>query len=152
MSGLTANPAFLAYALTTLVLSLNLLGLWLSSGALRARGGVAINPEDGARFGASVSEVDPPGVARALRAHRNAEATIYPFLLVGIVYVLAGGGAGLAIPTFAVFVVARIAHSLVYLRALQPWRTIAFAVSLLALLVLIAATLYLVIAAWTYAP
>jgi MAPEG family len=113
-----ANPAFLAYVFTCLVLSLNLLMLWVSSGALRAKGGVAINPEDGARYGAPVSELDPPAVARLLRAHRN-----------------------------AVFIAARIVHSIVYLKAMQPWRTIAFAISLLAILALIAAVLHVLLTA-----
>ena len=139
--GNAANPAFSAYVLTCLVLSLNLLMLWVSSGAIRARGGVALNPEDGARYGVRVSELDPPAVARLLRAHRNGEATIYPFLLLGLVYVLAGGRAGIAIPIFTIFIFARIAHSIVYLRAMQPWRTIAFAASLLAILALMAAVL-----------
>ena len=89
-----------------------------------------------------MSEWDPPAVARLLRAHRNAEATIYPFLLLGLLYVLAGGGAGLAVPIFAIFIAARIVHSIVYLKALQPWRTIAFAISLLAILALMAAVLH----------
>jgi uncharacterized MAPEG superfamily protein len=136
-----ANPALLPYALTCLVLSLNLLGLWVASGAIRTRGGVAINPEDGARYGAPVCELDPPAVARLLRAHRNAEATIYPFLLLGLVYVLMGGTASVAVPVFAVFIVARITHSIVYLKAMQPWRTIAFAASLLAIIALMVAVL-----------
>jgi|SRR5271170_7522754 len=134
----SANPAFFAYVVTCLVLSLNLLMLWVSSGATRAKVGVAINPEDGA----SVTDLDPPAVARFLRAHRNAEATIYPFLLLGLVYILAGGRAGVAIPIFAIFVVARITHSIVYLRAMQPCRTIAFAASLLAIIALMAAVLH----------
>lgn len=121
--------------------------LWVSSGAIRAQNGVAINPEDGARYGAPVSEFDPPAVARLLRAHRNAEATIYPFLLLGLVYVLAGGGAWIAVPIFTIFIVARIAHSVVYLRAVQPWRTIAFAASLLALFALMAAVLHILLTA-----
>jgi uncharacterized MAPEG superfamily protein len=143
--GTAANPAFLAYVLSCLVLSLNLLMLWVSSGAIRAHGGVAINQEDGARYGAPVSELDPPAVARLLRAHRNAEATIYPFLLLGLVYVLSGGGAGIAVPIFTIFIVARIAHSIVYLRAMQPWRTIAFAASLLAILAMMAAVLHVLL-------
>jgi prostaglandin-E synthase 1 len=143
--GTAANPTFLAYVLTSLVLSLNLLVLWVSSGAIRARGGVAINPEDGARYGAQVRDSDPPAVARLLRAHHNAEATIYPFLLLGLLYVLAGGGAGIAVPIFAIFTVARIAHSIVYVRALQPWRTIAFATSLLAIIALMAAVLHVLL-------
>jgi uncharacterized MAPEG superfamily protein len=145
--GTAVNPAFLAYAFSCLVLSLNLLLLWVYSGAMRAQGGVAINPEDGARYGAPVSELDPPAVARCLRAHRNAEATIYPFLLLGLVYVLGGGGAGIAVPIFAIFVVARIAHSIVYLRAIQPWRTVAFAASVLAILALMAAVLCVLLTA-----
>jgi uncharacterized MAPEG superfamily protein len=136
-----ANPVFPAYAITCVVLCLNLLTLWIFSGATRAKGGVAINPEDGARFGASVSEFDPPAVARFLRAHRNAEATIYPFLFLGLLYVLAGGTAVVAIPIFTIFVAARIAHSIVYTKAMQPARTIAFATSLLAILGLMAALL-----------
>jgi uncharacterized MAPEG superfamily protein len=134
-----ANPVFLAYAITCVVLCLNLLTLWVSSGAIRAKGGVAINPEDGARYGVPVSEIDPPTVARLLRVHRNAEATIYPFLLLGLLYVFTGGKVAIAIPIFAIFVVARIVHSIVYLKAMQPWRSIAFAVSLLAIVGLMSA-------------
>jgi prostaglandin-E synthase 1 len=137
-----ANPVFLAYAITCIVLCLNLLTLWIASGGMRARGGMAINPEDGARYGAAVAEIDPPAVARLLRAHRNAEATIYPFLLLGLLDVLAGGSAAIALPIFTIFVVARIAHSIVYLKALQPWRSIAFAVSLLAILVLMGVVIH----------
>jgi uncharacterized MAPEG superfamily protein len=139
------NPSFLAYVLTSLVLSFNLLILWVSSGAIRAKGGVAINAEDGARYGAPVSELEPPAVARLLRAHRNAEATIYPFLILGLLYVLAGGGVGIAVPIFAIFIAARIAHSIVYLNAMQPWRSIAFSISLLAILALMAAVLHAVL-------
>jgi prostaglandin-E synthase 1 len=141
------NPAFLAYAAACFVLRCNLLSLWVYSGAVRARGGVAINPEDGARYGAAISAQDPPEVARCLRAHRNAEATIYPFLLLGLVYVLAGGDARIATPIFAVFVAARIAHSIVYLRAIQPWRTITFAASFLSILALMGAVLYVFLTA-----
>jgi len=139
------TPIFSIYALTCLILTVNLLTLWIFSGAIRARSGVAVNAEDGVRYSAPVCETDPPAVARLLRAHRNAEATIYPFLLLGLVYVLAGGGAGIAIPIFAIFVAARIAHSIVYVRAMQPWRTIAFATSLLAIIALMTAVLHVVL-------
>ena len=73
------------------------------------------------------------------QAVTNAEATIYPFPLLGLVYILAGGGARTAVPIFAAFVIARIAHSIVYLKGLQPWRTISFAASLLGILALMVA-------------
>jgi uncharacterized MAPEG superfamily protein len=139
--GTAVSPVFLAYAITCVVLSLNLLLLWVSSGAIRAKSKVAINAEDGARYGAPISDIDPPAVARVLRAHRNAEATIYPFLLLGLVYVLAGGSAWIATPIFTIFTFARIAHSAVYLRAKQPWRTVMFTVSLLTILALMLAVL-----------
>ncbi len=74
---------------------------------------------------------------RVLRAHANAQAMIYPFLALGLVFVLLGGGAGFAKIDFAVFVVARIAHTIVYLAGKQPWRTIAFTLSGAALVVLL---------------
>jgi len=135
-----SHLTFTAYALTSIVLCIDLLLIWISSGGARVRSGVAVNEEDGARYGVPVSPSEPPAVARFLRAHRNAEATIYPFLAIGVVYVLANGSAWIAIPIFAVFVIARIAHSLVYLAGLQPWRTVSFAVSLLAVVALIVAT------------
>jgi uncharacterized membrane protein YecN with MAPEG domain len=144
--GPAVSPLLSAYAVTCIVLSLNLLLLWVSSGAIRAKTRIAINAEDGARYGAPVSEIDPPAVARILRAHRNAEATIYPLLLLGLVYVLAGGRAWVAIPIFTIFTLARIAHSVFYLRAKQPWRTVAFAVSLSMILVLILAVLQALLA------
>jgi uncharacterized membrane protein YecN with MAPEG domain len=139
--GAAVSPIFLSYAITCVVLSFNLLLLWVSSGAMRAKSKITINAEDGARYGAPVSETDPPAVARILRAHRNAEATIYPFLLLGLVYALVGGKTWIAIPVFAIFTSARIAHSVFYLRARQPQRTAAFAVSLVAILVLMLAVL-----------
>src|SRR5260370_40263984 len=122
-----------------IVLCLNLLMLWVSSGAIRAKGGVAINPEDGTRYGVPVSELDPPSVARVLRAHRNAEATIYPFLLLGLIYVLLGGGLWAAAPIFVLFTAARIAQSMCHLQASQPARTITFPLSLVTRLALVQA-------------
>jgi microsomal prostaglandin-E synthase 1 len=84
-----------------------------------------------------VSDQDPPAVARILRAHRNAEAVIYPFLLLGLIYVLARGAFAFAALIFVIFVASRLAHSGFYLAARQPWRTMSFAISLLATLALL---------------
>jgi uncharacterized MAPEG superfamily protein len=137
LSHAMGDPVLVAYSLTSVLLCLNLLLLWIASGAVRAKGGLAINPEDGARYNAPVSDQDPPAVARILRAHRNAEAVIYPFLLLGLVYVLAGGTITFAAPIFAIFVASRLVHSGFYLAAKQPWRTLSFAASLLATLALL---------------
>jgi microsomal prostaglandin-E synthase 1 len=140
------GPALVAYAITCMVLSVNLLFLWAYSGAMRARTKTAINPEDSERFGAALSEFDPPMVARVLRAHGNAQATIYPFLFLGLVFVLAGGSASIATIIFAIFTAARVAHSIAYLAGKQPWRTQAFIVGGLATIALMVALIWLLIA------
>jgi prostaglandin-E synthase 1 len=126
------NPAFVAYAITCVILGGNLLFVWAYSGSTRAKTKVAINKEDAERFGAKLETMDPPEVARVLRVHANAQATICPFLFLGLVFVLAGGSAGFAKVDFGIFVVARITHSIVYLRGKQPWRTLSFIASGLA--------------------
>jgi prostaglandin-E synthase 1 len=139
------GPALVAYSTTCLVLTANLIFLWVYSGTIRARSGIAINLEDAERFGAEHAEHDPPMVARVLRAHANAQATIYPFLLLGLAYVLAGGPYPLAVTLFTIFTVARLAHSFAYLRGLQPWRTVFFTVSGLTLIALMIALIWVLV-------
>jgi prostaglandin-E synthase 1 len=139
MDNWLGNPAFVAYAITCLVLSVNLLFLWAFSGVARGRTKTAINPEDAQRFGAPLVEVDPPEVARVLRAHANAQASIYPFLFLGLIFVLSGGSAGVATAVFATFTAARLLHSVAYLAGKQPWRTLFFIVGGLATLALLVA-------------
>ncbi len=129
-------PAFSAYAITSVLLCLNLVFLWAYSGAVRSKSGTAINPEDSARYGAALAEADPPAVARVLRAHRNAEATSYPFLVLGLVYALQGGGVLTAEIIFGIFVAARLLHSWAYIQGRQPWRSVSFGISGVALLAL----------------
>jgi uncharacterized MAPEG superfamily protein len=138
------NPTFVVYAVTCLVLCTNLLFLWGYSGAVRAKTKTAINPEDAARNTVMLRELDPPEVARVIRAHTNAQANIYPFLFLGLVFVLAGGSPGAAKITFAIFTGARILHSIVYLAGRQPWRTILFVVGALATLALMGEIIWLI--------
>jgi prostaglandin-E synthase 1 len=140
------GPGLVAYAVTLLILSANLIVLWALSGAARNSSKAAINPEDAALFKVPLLAQDPPAVARVLRAHANAQATIYPFLFLGLTYVLVGGSTRAAWIIFAIFVVARIVHSIVYLAGKQPWRTIAFAVSGLALIALAVALIWRLVA------
>jgi prostaglandin-E synthase 1 len=143
------GPALVAFSTTCLVLSANLIFLWAYSGAVRARTRIAINPEDAARRGAELAPHDPPEVARILRAHANAQATIFPFLLLGLAYVLAGGPFLAVAIIFTVFTTARLAHSIAYLAGLQPWRTIFFVLSGVALIALMAALIWVLVAGAT---
>lgn len=133
-----ASPAFLPYALSMLVLSLNLLVLWAYSGSVRGKTKTTPNQEDAGTIarGAKVVDGNPPEVARVLRAHDNAMANIVPFAILGLLFVLAGGSATVAYAVFGVFTAARLAHSFVYLAEKQPWRSLSFGVGGLTTLVL----------------
>ena len=130
MPTLAANPAFVAYVLSMLVLSLNLLLLWAYSGAVRGKAKVTPNTEDAGTIasGAKVDESNPPEIARVLRAHANAMANIIPFAILGLLFVLLGGSATVAYWVFGIFTAARLMHSFVYLAAKQPWRSLAFGI------------------------
>ncbi|WP_161554261.1 MAPEG family protein [Stenotrophobium rhamnosiphilum] len=145
MNSLQSNPAFIAYAIACLILSTNLIFLWAFSGATRGKTKTAINPEDAAKFGGTLVESDPPEVARVLRAHTNAQANIYPFLFLGLVFVLAGGSACVAQIIFSIFVAARLAHTFVYLKGKQPWRSIFFIIGGLATIGLMLDIIWLLI-------
>jgi prostaglandin-E synthase 1 len=137
MTSMLNNPTFVAYTITCLAMCINLLFLWGYSGAVRAKTGVAINSEDSVRFGTALKELDPPEVARVLRAYDNAAANIYPFLVLGLLFVLAGGTLVTGVITFAVFAVARWLHTAMYLGQKQPWRTISFTLGAVATIALI---------------
>lgn len=147
MNNWLVNPTFVAYAIACVVLCCNLLFLWGFSGAVRGKVKLTPNTEDVARFGATLTPIDPPEVARVLRAHSNAQANIFPFLALGLVYVLAGGAFGPGATYFAVFCLSRLLHSYAYLTAKQPWRTAFFVVASLATFVLMAHVVGLLIAA-----
>lgn len=127
-----ANPTFVAYVITSIALLLLMLFLWLYSGSVRSKSKTTVNTEDGAAFKATVVEQDPPAVARVLRAHINAEANIYPFLFLGLLFVALGGSLRMGEIVFGVFVLARLMHAITYLRGSQPWRTIFFIIGGLA--------------------
>lgn len=128
MPSLATNPTFVAYAVSMLVLALNLLVVWSYSGVVRGKTKTTPNPEDAAGGSTKVVEGEPPDVARVLRAHANAMANIVPFAILGLVFVLAGGRGTAAVVVFGVFVAARVLHSLVYLAGKQPWRSIMFGI------------------------
>jgi microsomal prostaglandin-E synthase 1 len=132
---LASNPAFLAYAVSLMVLSLNLSVLWAYSAVVRAKSKTTPNEED-ARRGTTVVPDNPPEVARVLRAHTNAMANIVPFAILGLVYVLAGASGTAAAAIFGVFTASRLAHTFAYLGGRQPWRTLSFTLGAVTTLVL----------------
>ena len=138
MGDLAHNPAFGAYAFFAVLLCLNLYGLWLYSGLARNRTRTLLNAEDAPLLkGRTMVERDPPEVARVLRAHANAMANVVPFLVLGLLYVLLGGGRAGALAYFVTFTVARYVYAVAYVAGVQPWRTVSFGVGLLASIALL---------------
>ena len=135
------QPGFRLLALCAIVLVIKMHAVGVYTGAVRGRVKAPLNPEDAAQYGGQLTEVDHPEVARVLRAHRNDLENIPAFLILALIAVLVGASpAGMRIALIA-FTVARIGHSIAYLRGMQPWRSVAFGVghlSLLAVIVMLA--------------
>jgi prostaglandin-E synthase 1 len=147
MNSLSHSPVFIAYAMACVVLCGLLLGLWAYSGAVRNRVRSTPNAEDMRFFGGTLAEVEPEPIARVLRAHANAQASITPFLALGLVFVLAQGPAAAGTAYFTIFCVARLVHAATYIAARQPWRTVSFAVGGVATLALWGHDVWLLVAA-----
>ena len=130
-------PGFVPFAVCATLLCVLLLVLWHLSGGSRARTKTTPNPEDVKTFGNVLTTTEPESVARGLRVHQNGFANIVPFLVLAFIDVLLGAPAMFAWIVFGVFVLARIAHAIAYVAAVQPWRSISHAIGALATLVVV---------------
>ncbi len=119
------------YALTTVILFFKMASISLIQGRARVGTKTFVIPEDAEFFGQSAPAPDElPIVKRAANAWRNDLENIPIFLFLGLIYVTLGCWPPGAFIYFTIFVVARILHTIVYLRGLQPWRTIFFTIGL----------------------
>lgn len=133
---LLAFPGLRLYALCAIVLVFKMYAVGIYTASTRARLKMALNPEDAARFGAQLSTAEHPEVERVLRAHRNDLENIPPFLILGFIAVLVGAPVwGLRV-AFIAFTAARVVHSLAYIKAMQPWRSMSFGIGTLSVLAL----------------
>jgi uncharacterized MAPEG superfamily protein len=145
MTDLLSQPGMRLYGVCAAVLVLK---MWLTgngTGLLRVRKGVFISPEDYAVTGRPAATAPDEQVERVRRAHRNDLENILPFLVVGFLLAASGASYGLLWWLFVPFTLARVLHTVFYAAAMQPWRTLAFEVGNVALLV---ATLALLVRAW----
>lgn len=125
---LMSIEAFKYYALCSSILALNLLVLSGMVGGARAKTKSFTNPEDAKDKSAPLAETEHPHVARINRAHRNALENIPMFWAIGFIYVLTGASSLGAKAYFITFTAARIIHSIAHIKALQPWRSIAYGI------------------------
>lgn len=124
------------YAITAIVLALKMFSIAVVQGRARMSAGVFVNPEDAKAFHAREAAEEPPMVQRAARAWRNDLENIPIFLILAWIYVTAGLSTTAFVIYCLVFMAARIAHTICYINAIQPWRTIAFTIGAIATLAL----------------
>ena len=127
MNDVLSRPAFVAYALSCVVLAANLFVLASLTGAGRGKVKVFVNPEDAGKEG-KVQTSDEASIARLMRAHRNALENFVPFAVIGILYVLMGASTTWAYILFGTYTGARVLHSIMYLGGKQPWRTVMYGI------------------------
>jgi glutathione S-transferase len=125
------------YAITAIVLALKMFAIAIVQGRARVSAGIFVNPEDATTFHARQAPEDAPTVQRGARAWRNDLENIPIFLILAWIYVIAGLSSAAFAVYCIVFMVARIAHTICYINAIQPWRTIAFTIGAIATLALI---------------
>lgn len=136
-----SEEGLVGYVVCQCTLALASYGLGAYTAGLRVREQAVVNGED-VRPGFSVSEVEAPAVTRALRAHRNATENNSVFAILSALYLVAMDSPPL-LPLY-LFTAARITHSLAYLYALQPLRSIAYTLALICALYIIAVLLLVV--------
>jgi uncharacterized MAPEG superfamily protein len=129
MEQLWASESFRIYAASLLGMLVNVFVLAGAPGIARLRGKGTVNPEDMKTFGATQAQ-DPADAERALRAHRNFTENAWIYVSIGLCFVVSGGSASAMKGYAAVWVISRLLHTVFYLGQMQPWRTIAFAVSM----------------------
>jgi uncharacterized MAPEG superfamily protein len=122
----SGSAAFHSFAICSAILALKMLGSAVWTATRRGASSGYINPED-VRFGKEGTEAvatETPDVARALRIQRNDLENIPLFWIVGLLYVLLGASSlGAAVYCWT-FTIARVVHTFVYWRGLQPARAL----------------------------
>ena len=125
------------YALITVFLFFKMGANSIVQGRARTSAMAFPNPEDARLFGAPAPAADElPIVKRAAAAWRNDLENIPIFLFLGLIYVTLGCWPTGAFIYFSIFAIARTFHTIVYLRGLQPARTICYAVGILICVIL----------------
>jgi len=133
MNPLTDNPAMQLYFASAVVLGMNLLVLANNTALSRAKATEVVNPEDKKLNpeAAVVLEGGNDRTFRYRRAHRNALENIPLFLITGYLLALTPIPLAALATIFGIFTVARLGHTICYLKGIQPWRTASFGIGAL---------------------
>ncbi|MBC7474793.1 MAG: MAPEG family protein [Candidatus Sericytochromatia bacterium] len=119
------------YAVCCIILFLKIFALGMVQGASRAKNKVFMKPEDAKMAGGVVSTSDTPMAITAGNAIKNDLENIPMFLFLALVYVMTNCWDRGSLIYFSIFTFARIMHSVCFLKAIQPWRSIFYGIALL---------------------
>jgi glutathione S-transferase len=129
-------PLLRIYALTAIVLALKMTAVSVAQGRARTAAKVFVIPEDAKMFAGTVATEEAPAVRRAAKAWLNDLENIPIFLILALIYAIAGLSTTAFLIYCVVFTLARILHTIFFLRAMQPARTIAYTIGALVSLAL----------------
>jgi glutathione S-transferase len=124
------------YALAAVLLFFKMLAIAVYQGFHRIGKMTFKTPEDAAFVGREAAKEELPQVQRAAQAWSNDVENIPIFLALGVAYVWVEAAPGLTAWLFMAFTGARYMHTACYLAALQPWRTVAYAIGVICMLVM----------------
>ncbi|KFE50565.1 MAPEG family protein [Pseudomonas syringae] len=128
------TSALSVYAICVVVLFLKMFAVSCYQGILRMRFRAFTNTEDAAVFNRIAREKELPQVTRAARAWANDLESIPAFFALGGLAVAMSAHASITAWLSVVFTVARVLHTLAYLKGVQPWRTVFYGIGILCLL------------------
>jgi uncharacterized MAPEG superfamily protein len=135
MSEIAALPAFQPLVVISVLLAIKMAAVAFVTAKARFDSKVVLNPEDApVNPGAQARSEEAESTLRAKRAHLNDVENIPVFMFLALLFTLTGCSAMAGWIYFGVYFVARTLHTVFYLRAVQPWRTAAFALGQLTLL------------------
>lgn len=128
------SSALQVYALCVVVLFLKMFLVSCYQGYHRLRFVAFTNPEDAAVFRRITQAAERPQVIRAAKVWANDLENIPMFFALGGLAVALEAATLPVLWLSVVFTVARVLHTLAYLRGLQPWRTLFYGIGVICLL------------------
>ena len=127
MSSLVSEPLVRLYAVVYVLLGLKMAAVGNYTSILRLRRKIFATPEDYALQGMAPRTTRDEDIERTRRAHQNDVENIPLFWALGFVFLMTYPPLVAAEIYLVGFLLARTAHSIFYIRSMQPHRTIAFA-------------------------
>lgn len=128
------SSALQVYALCVVVLFLKMFLVSCYQGYHRLRFVAFTNPEDAAVFRRIAQAAERPQVIRAAKVWANDLENIPMFFALGGLAVALEAATLPVLWLSVVFTVARVLHTLAYLRGLQPWRTLFYGIGVICLM------------------